>query len=109
MIGEQHILEFADEIAHRYSPHKIVLFGSQASGGQNEDSDVDLLIVMDFEGRRARKAAEILCAINHPFPVDILLRRPEEIRHRLEIGDYFIQDIMTEGRTLYDGSMQAVA
>jgi uncharacterized protein len=109
MIGEQHIIEFADEIAHRYSPHKIVLFGSQATGVPNEDSDVDLLIVMDFEGRRTRKAAEILCAIDPPFPVDLFLRTPEEIRHRLEIGDYFMKSIIAEGRTLYDGSVQAVA
>ncbi len=109
MIGEQHILEFVDEIAHRYSPHKIVLFGSQVSGGQNEDSDVDLLVIMDFEGRRSQKAAEILCAIDHPFPVDLFLRTPEEIRHRLEIGDYFMKSIIAEGRILYDGSLQAVA
>jgi len=109
MISEQHIREFADEIAHRYSPKKIVLFGSQVNGIPNEDSDVDLLVVMDFEGRRARKAAEILCSIDPPFAVDLFLRTPEEIRHRLEIGDYFMKSIIAEGRTLYDGSLQAVA
>jgi hypothetical protein len=37
-----------------------------------------------------------------PFPMDILVRTPEEIQHRLEIGDYFIREVLEQGRVLYE-------
>jgi hypothetical protein len=36
-----------------------------------------------------------------PFPIDIIVRTPEELQHRLDIGDYFIQDILDRGRAIY--------
>jgi predicted nucleotidyltransferase len=100
----ERIQAFASEIARRYSPEKIILFGSQARGTATEESDVDLLVVMEFEGIRARKAAEIVCSIHPDFSVDFLLRTPHEIRERLRIGDYFIEDIFNEGVVLYNRS-----
>ena len=44
------------------------------------DSDVDLLVVMEFEGRPQEQAFEIRRALPRSFPLDLLLRRPEEIR-----------------------------
>ena len=38
-------------IVKRFHPDKIILFGSHARGDAGPDSDVDLLVVMDFEGR----------------------------------------------------------
>jgi uncharacterized protein len=102
MIQQEQITDFAREIARRYAPDKIVLFGSQAVGGATEDSDVDLLVIMDFDGRGVHKAADILCDINPLFSVDLLIRRPSEIQHRLSLNDNFISDILTTGRTLYD-------
>jgi predicted nucleotidyltransferase len=98
----KHIEAFASEIARRYSPEKIILFGSQARGTATEESDVDLLVVMEFEGIRARKAAEIKCSIHPEFSVDLLLRTPHEVSERLRIGDYFMEDIFGEGKILYD-------
>jgi predicted nucleotidyltransferase len=102
MVTFEGIQHFASEIARRYMPEKIILFGSQANGKAGEDSDVDLLVIMNFEGRRARKAAEILCSIDPNFSVDLLLRKPEEVQKRLHIGDYFMEDIVREGKVLYD-------
>ncbi len=60
MVTEEAIRNFADEIARRYAPEKIILFGSYARGTANEDSDVDMLVIMDFPERRgAYKAIKI--------------------------------------------------
>jgi hypothetical protein len=34
--------------------------------------------------------------------MDILVRTPNEIAERIEIGDYFIKRILTEVRVLYE-------
>ncbi len=38
------------QIVENFNPQKIILFGSHAYGKPNADSDVDLLVVMPFEG-----------------------------------------------------------
>jgi predicted nucleotidyltransferase len=40
------IRRFARQIAERFQPQKIILFGSYAYGTPHEESDVDLLVVM---------------------------------------------------------------
>ena len=48
------------EIAREFRPNRIVLFGSHAYGDSRPDSDIDLLVVMPFEGSPFRQAAAIL-------------------------------------------------
>jgi predicted nucleotidyltransferase len=40
------IRRFARDVAEKFHPDKIILFGSQAYGTPHEDSDVDILVVM---------------------------------------------------------------
>ena len=40
------IRRYARAIADEFQPDKIILFGSYAYGTPNEDSDVDLLVIM---------------------------------------------------------------
>ena len=40
------IRRYALAIAEEFRPEKIILFGSHANGTPQEDSDVDLLVVM---------------------------------------------------------------
>ena len=53
----QQISRLCDTIAQAFHPDKIVLFGSYAYGQPHPDSDVDLLVVMPFEGSPFRQAA----------------------------------------------------
>ena len=84
-------------------PERIVLFGSQAYGRPSPESDVDLLIVMNSDERPAARAARVSRLLRpRPFPIDALVRTPEEIKHRLEMGDQFIHMILERGRVLYE-------
>jgi uncharacterized protein len=84
-------------------PQQIILFGSHAYGQPTEDSDVDLLIVMESHERPVARAARVSKLLRpRPFPMDILVRTPEEIRYRLAIGDQFVREIFERGRVLYD-------
>ena len=88
----------------QFNPSKIILFGSYAHGKPTEDSDVDMLVVMKFKGRGARKASEILVATDPRFPIDLLVRTPAQIRTRLKLGDFFIREITQKGKVLYEAS-----
>ncbi len=102
MVSTLEIQSLAQRIAELFQPEKIILFGSYAYGTPTPDSDVDLLIVMDFEGRNPHKATEIWMATRPPFPVDLMVRKPDELRSRLELGDVFLRDILEKGQTLYE-------
>jgi uncharacterized protein len=96
------IQELSQKIATQFSPDRIILFGSYAYGTPTEDSDVDLLVVMPFEGHPFRKAAEILDEISPDFPVDLLVRTAEQLDERLVLGDFFLREVVTQGRVLYE-------
>lgn len=99
--------DLARDIAETFHPKKIILFGSNAWGIPQEDSDIDIFIIMDSkEERPSKRAIEILTKC-HPgnISVDLMVRTPEEIKKRLEVGDTFIQKIIKDGKVIYDESL----
>ncbi len=102
-VTEARLHEVARRIVEAFDPERIILFGSYASGEPSPDSDVDLLIVMENGEPPARRSARVAhTLLDIPFPIDIIVRTPEELQHRLDIGDYFIQDILDRGQILYE-------
>ncbi len=95
------IRRFARDIAEKFHPDKIILFGSYAYGTPNEDSDVDILVIMPTWNQLSM-AARIDIAIDPPFPLDIIVRTPKEIKWRLEDGDLFHTEIVSKGKVLYE-------
>jgi len=93
-----------DQIVDNFHPRKIILFGSYAYGRPNRDSDVDLLIVMESKERPARLSGKISAAIKHPFPIDILVKTPQQIERRLAIGDPVVKEATSKGMVLYDAA-----
>jgi predicted nucleotidyltransferase len=102
MVTMEQIEDVGRRIVQEFHPQRVILFGSHANGTATEDSDVDLLVIMPFDGKSFRKSAEVLIGVHPPFPVDLLVRTPENIRYRLKIGDRFIRDVLAEGKVLYD-------
>src|SRR5207249_4792907 len=78
------------QIAARFNPEKILLFGSYAYGAPNEDSDVDLLVVMPHRGPAHRTATRIRLSIDAKFPMDLLVRSSAELRKGLAQCHWFI-------------------
>src|ERR1035437_1618304 len=100
MIDRKKIKAFVGEVARQFRPQRVVLFGSYAYGRPGDDSDVDLLVIMPHEGHSAIQAAEIRKRIRAGFPVDLIVRSPREIRKRLAMDDFFITEILEQGKTL---------
>ena len=102
MVSMESIQELSRRIAAEFRPQRIVLFGSYASGEPTPDSDVDLLIIMPFEGKSVPISVEMRLRLRPTFPVDLIVRTPETVQQRLEIGDAFMGDILRTGKVLYE-------
>jgi predicted nucleotidyltransferase len=98
------IKKICRQIVDNFNPQKVILFGSYAYGNPNSDSDVDLLVIMPFNERHSRKAIEIRLKIKTVVPLDLLVRTPEHIQERIEMGDFFMQEINQRGKILYDST-----
>jgi len=103
-ISDEVITQLVREIALKFKPLKIILFGSYAYGFPRPESDVDLLIVMDTDLRPMQQAQQIRQYLNPLFGVDLIVYSPEVLAKRLEWGDAFLQEIVTRGKTLYEAS-----
>jgi len=102
MIANARIRELTERIVREFSPERIVLFGSHANGNPRPDSDVDLLVILPFEGKSFRKSLEILNRVNPRFPVDLLARRPDDTARRYREGDPLIREALDHGQVLHE-------
>jgi len=84
-------------------PSKIILFGSYAYGTPTPDSDVDLLVVMETSASSAERYLAVSRLLRpRPFPVDIIVKTPDELSAALTSGDFFLQEIVTRGQVIYE-------
>jgi predicted nucleotidyltransferase len=105
MVTIQRIRELVVTLSARFAPEKVILFGSYANGVPTADSDVDLLVILPGSGgsrQSLRKQLEIVQAIDAPFPMDLMVRRAGEVAKRIAMNDFFIRDIVSNGKTLYE-------
>jgi predicted nucleotidyltransferase len=108
-VPQSAIRRFAREVAERFHPDKIILFGSYAYGKPHIDSDVDILVIMQCRNE-LDQAVKISLAVDPPFALDIIIRKPHNVTWRLAEGDWFLREIVSKGKVLYeapDGRMGA--
>src|SRR5438477_1900712 len=101
------IRRFARQVAERFGPDKIILFGSYAYGTPHADSDVDVLVIMPARNQ-LDQAVKIELACDPPFPLDIIVRTPHNMQWRLAEGESFLREITTKGKVLYEKDFAGV-
>jgi predicted nucleotidyltransferase len=102
MVDTAQIIRLSEGIARDFNPDRIILFGSYAYGTPQDHSDVDLLVIMPFEGKSRDKRLEIWGRARPPFSVDILVRRPEDTQRRYRQWDPLIREALDHGKVLYE-------
>ena len=102
MVDERRIAKLSERIAREFQPERIILFGSYAYGLPEEGSDVDLLVILTFEGQGFWKSLEILNRLSPDFPVDLLARKPGDTQRRYMEGDPLIREALDNGQVLYE-------
>lgn len=98
-------------IVAELNPEKIILFGSYAYGNPTPDSDVDLFVVIETNGKN-KEMYRAVSKLLYPrqFPVDIIIRTPKEVEEALQGGidnAFFIREIVKKGKVLYDRNKRA--
>jgi uncharacterized protein len=95
------IRRFAGQVAKRFNPKRIILFGSYAYGRPHDGSDVDILVVMSCRNALAQ-GYRIYSSLEPPFPAQIIVRTPMQMRDWLSDGDPFHIEVVAKGITLYE-------
>ena len=90
--------------------YKIILFGSYARGTATEDSDIDLVVVLDTEDfakslnerlDRKQPINKSIREIRKDFAMDIVVYSKGEYNYLRDRGDFFIKEIEETGKELY--------
>ncbi|MBI3797440.1 MAG: nucleotidyltransferase domain-containing protein [Deltaproteobacteria bacterium] len=102
------IRRVTQQVVEQFHPQKVILFGSYAYGQPTEDSDVDLLVVMDIDEPPLHMAAKIAATIEHPFPLDIVVRTSAEFAAAVQRQGVFATEVATKGVTLYEAGNAGV-
>jgi predicted nucleotidyltransferase len=95
------IRRYARQIADKFQPDKIILFGSYAYGEPHEWSDVDLMVVMPASNE-IDQALRIDLTLDAPFPVDLIVRTPKRLQRDWEDGNWFLREVLAKGKVLYE-------
>jgi len=98
------------KIAKILKPEKIILFGSYVYGNPTPDSDVDLLVIMKTRANTKERYLAVSGVLSpRQFPVDIIVKTPQEVREALQGGTdnaFFIRKIFRKGKPLYEKQKQ---
>lgn len=103
-ISKNRIGEIVDTLTARHQIERVILFGSQSRGDANRDSDLDLFLIMNFEGNRRKLMVEmrdLFANIRHG--IDILIAKPDEYEEDKLIPGTLARQVFLEGRVVYDG------
>jgi predicted nucleotidyltransferase len=102
-VTEALVREITNKIVEHFDPEKVILFGSQSTGIARTDSDVDLLVIMDTDESSIQRAIEVKKVCRPRFvSMDVLVKTPEEVETTLERGNFFLDQILDQGRVLYE-------
>jgi len=101
------IRRFVRQIAERFHPQKIILFGSYAYGEPHAESDVDLLVIMPASDV-VNQSIRIGLAFERPFSHDLIVRTPKQMERGLREDDWFLRDIVEKGKVLYESTNRPV-
>ena len=99
------------EALKQADPYRIILFGSCAKGTSGENSDIDMLVILDndnvaktYEERINKKLYinRLVRNINYKVALDILVYSKEEYKIVKDNENYIIDEIENTGQIIYE-------
>ena len=103
--------EYIKELVAIYGNHlkKIILYGSYARGDYRDDSDIDIMILLNISDIEAKSYQESLSEItfnyNFDFDMDINpIAHSEEVFNKWRNAYPFFKNIEKDGITIYDAA-----
>jgi predicted nucleotidyltransferase len=103
IISEPLLQTIVQRLLKAGQPQKIILFGSQARGQADRDSDYDLLVIENSSQPRYRRSVSYRRALKDlGTSKDIVVWTPSEIKEWQNVSNAFITTAMREGVVLYE-------
>lgn len=103
MVSEDVIHDAISPLIEKFHPQRIILFGSQARGTAHEKSDVDVLVVSRFQGKRRVILVEMDRTLRGVgLPLELVLLTPEEFDRDRSIPGTVARPAWLEGKVLYE-------
>jgi len=90
------------QIAEKFQPLKIILFGSYAYGTPRPESDVDILVIMDSPLKESELSFQIRKSIEYNFGIDLVIKTPKDLKRRIDLGDVLLKEIVRKGKVVYE-------
>ena len=107
MINREDIQLICDDIVREFAPLQVILFGSYAYGAPTEDSDVDLLVVMEIPESETRhvKLSRFVQRIPRRFSYGFAcsIAGRDRLSH-VAYNDWFLREVTEKGEVLYESS-----
>ena len=98
--------EIVKRITKTYNPLELIIYGSYAKGTATEESDLDLVVVLNESGlsktyqellSNRRKVSVLLQELRKKTPIDLLVYTKDEWNQLLQTKNSFIDEINNEG------------
>jgi len=98
-----------DLVVEKFQPEMIILFGSLTTREWTWKSDIDLLFVADIS-ERPHLELDIKTVISESSTIEKKVSKiispvvvsPDQLNDKLEVGHYFFDDIVKQGKLLYN-------
>jgi predicted nucleotidyltransferase len=91
------------ECIKKYEPEKIIVFGSYVRGDVDEYSDLDFVVIKKTDKRFLERLIEVAKLIDNDLgQVDVFVYTPEEFQRMIEWENPFIENVLKEGRVVYE-------
>lgn len=95
--------QMIDRVVTEFHPQRVVLFGSQATGEADAQSDVDLLVVSDLPGTNRDQAMAIRRSLGlFPVPCDVFVRTPQEFQRQRGVVNNIVYFADRYGKVVYE-------
>jgi predicted nucleotidyltransferase len=102
--------EIVQRLVAELQPEQVILFGSHAWGLPNEDSDLDLLVIVSYSDLKpTERATQAFRALRGLFvPIDILVKTRAEFERFRYVPASLECEILERGKVMYGRRETAV-
>lgn len=95
--------EAVRRIVAAVKPRRVIVFGSQARNEGSADSDLDLMVIVDQEGREVERSIELRRTLSGLImAVDILITSQKKFDHWCDTPGNIYYAAKNEGRVEYE-------
>jgi len=113
--------KYIEEIVERLKQldtYKIILFGSQAYGNAEKNSDIDIIVVLNnndmpksFKDKMKYQllVKDAILDINKEIPIDLIVYTLPMYKKFKKLGSMFSKEISQKGKVIYEANKQRMA